>query len=111
MAYEGAVNVLILCHYFTDKSLFHEHDMLDDLTGALRARGFSGQVLTFETKSEVENNSDVVAAVAVQHMEERNWVPLLDNFQVAIGSFEHNVFIFGAESGGTLVDFSIREKQ
>lgn len=97
MAYTGPVNVLILCHYFTEQSLFHTHDMLDDLTDALRARGFSGQVLTVECKSEVENKSDVVAAVAVQHMKERNWRPMLDTFHVAIGSFEHNVFIIGAE--------------
>ena len=99
MSNEGEINVLICCHYCGGgSSLLEREGMLED---ALRARGYSGKVLTVETKKEVPDEPSAVAAYATAMMRERGWREVVVTFTAGLGVFKHSIVVYGNASSAS----------
>jgi hypothetical protein len=93
MAHNGNVRVLVLMHYFGS---FPNHMIDEDLLGqALRSRGFGGKILEVEGVADVPEGSQEVAKRSVDQMTSKGWKPMMDTFQAAVGSFNHNIIVYG----------------
>jgi hypothetical protein len=92
MSNQREISVLVCCHYYGGgSSLLEREGMLEH---ALRSRGFTGKILTVETKKEVPEEAAAIAAIATEIMRERGWRALVDTFTVALGSFKHSIVVY-----------------